>query len=185
MALAAIVKASAGKGGAPVTTVSGRTSWGKAVLDSLGGSVQSGADMIRPLSVSSSNIAPVEMGAVSTRIIVRGAYNADATGGSHAGKVRVYAVFGEPVVTSGAHAWSDALPNRVVRITGSTTPITLTIDTTNDVRDTTYKYTDPVVINSTELIDALGASYILVLLETQSDVSGGSTPEAFVEVGVL
>jgi len=184
MALAAIVKGSAGTSGAPVTTVSGKTAWGIAVLDSKAGTVQSAADMIRPLSVASSNIAPIELGPVSSRIIVRGAYNVAATGGTHAGQVRFYAVYGKPVLTSGVYAWSDDLPNRCVRIDGSTTPITLTVDLTNDVRDATYKYTAPVVIDSSELIDALGADYILVLLETQADITGG-TPAAFVEVGVL
>jgi len=192
MALAAIVNMGGRLNSVqPVATVSARASWGITIVDAKGGTVQSASDLIRPLSVTSSNIAPIKLSRNSTRILIRGRYNQDASGGTHAGKVRIFGIYGEPSVASGVVSWSETAAGdgtnevpQVIRVDQATSDITLTVDLTNDVRVGNFKYTAPFAVDSSILVDALGCDYIMGLLATQSDLTGG-TPAAAVQIGVL
>jgi len=173
--------------GTPVTTVSGRMMFGTGVvIVSCLASAQSASELLRPLSVTSSNIARLMFTGHVTRFMLRGRYNADATTAGHAGIVRVYAYF----LNGTGKTESDVLPDdgtvRIMRLDATSgTGYTLSADPSTDFRDTTYRYTKPMEIGGSTLIDACGASGLIVLLETAATLSGGSSPAVAVEVGVL
>lgn len=172
-------------GPAPVVTVSAKGAWRAAVLDATAGSQTSG-QLARPLSVTSSNIVPIRLGQNVTRIMVRGAYNADATAGSHA-SVQVYGVYGDPSTDSSTEVWTDTgtgntvTTPRIVRLdqTNGATALQMAIGT--DVRDGSWAYTLPMEVAGSPMIDTLGASWVLVLVQTAAAPTGG-TPAAFIEV---
>ncbi len=167
--------------GQTVVAASARGTWAVAVVDAKG-TAQSATELKTPLSVTSSNIRPIVLGPTGSCVVIRGRYNVDATGGTHAGIIRVYAVYGEPSSTG---TWASG--TRFVRIdgAGASSQYTLTVDRTNDVRDGTYCYTEPVTVSGSSIIDARGAHAVLVLTQTASDVSGGSSSFADVEVMVV
>lgn len=173
---------------ASVVTVSAKGGWRTALLDSKGGTVQTAGQLIRPLSTTGSNVVPLRLGSKVTRIMVRGAYNADCTSINHAGKVWVYGVYGDPTVTAGVPAWTDTgtgttvVTPRVIRLDLASTSQSLTAVSSTDYGDASWKYTAPLTVDGSPMIDTLGCQYVMVLLETQSDVSGGTTAAAFVEV---
>lgn len=186
MALNAPIRANHPKGaGSSVVLAHGKTRWMTAIVSSKA-SAQSATDLIYPLQVTSSNITPIILGPDSGLVMIRGAYNRDATGGTHAGIIRAFAMFAAPTQASDG-TWSWATTDHFARLDegGLSTGVTLTVDRTNDIRDASYRYTAPITVASSKVIDALGAEAILVLLDTASDVSGGTTSAAFVQVAVM
>lgn len=172
-------------GPSPVVTVSGKGAWRTAVLNATA-TAQTSGQLQRPLSVTSSNIVPIKLEQNCTRIMVRGVYNADATGGTHAA-VAVYGVYGDPLLDSGTAVWDDsatsatAVTPRVVRLDQANGFTTLQMDVGADIEDGVSAYTLPMEVAGSPMIDCLGASWVIVLVQTAAAPTGG-TPAARIEV---
>lgn len=152
---------------------SAKGDWADAIAN-IEATAQSAAELVRPLSTSSTNVVPVKIGDSCTRILLRAKY---PTGSAITTSpvVRVFALYGDPT-SAGVFADDGTVKFLRLDATGGTTAgITITLDTTNDLKDSTYQYSSPW---SLDLLDARGAKWILVLLETAAVHAGaGGTIE--------
>lgn len=156
--------------GALCVSASARGTWQTAILDTSNtATAQSAAELLRPLSVTSSNIAPIRVGAGVSRVVVRARYFEDDVNGTHAGIIRLYAVYGEP--TSGSKQFADDGTIEVMRLDAdSGAGLSLLRSSTLNIRTgELWRYTAPVTVSSSRLIDLHGAWYLLALLETKAD----------------
>lgn len=184
MALATVVKANtAGNGSGSVTTTSRKGTWVTAISNAKGTAMTS-TERLTPLSITANYIVPIAVGADVSTILIRGKYNRDATGGTHTGIVRVFAIYGNPDDTP-AFANDDTVKFHRIDADNDSAGLTLSIDTTNNLRDSAWKYTAPASIAFAQTANLMGAWHLLVILETASDVSGGTTSAATVEVLLL
>lgn len=185
MALAAAARINSLVGGGALSVpVSAKGTFATAILNSRS-TAQTGAELLAPMSVTSSNIVPVKIGPGVSRFEVRGRYPIEASGGTHAGVVRLYAIYDEP--TGGAWPNDGTVNFRRLDANNNSAGLTLAVDRTNNVRDAAYfytapaSYTSPIDGTTSTLIDAMGGWYLLPLLETAADHAtlDGSSVQVF------
>lgn len=135
--------------------------------------------LVRPLSSTTSSVIAFKFGGPCTSFMLRGRYPQASTLTTNP-VVRVYGVY--PTADLGLApitAFADDGTNHVMRLDNadaSNTGVTVTMDNTNDLRDTTYRYTDPVTnaMTSGFTFDARGASWGLALTNTAAVISAGT-----------
>lgn len=163
----------------PVVTGSGKGGWATCIASALA-TANSAGELLQPLSITNSNNVPVKLGPGVTRVAVRARYNTGVTVVGTSPVVRLFAVYADP--SSGAFANDGTV--KFVRIDAqSGAGVTLTCDTTNDVRDATYKYSALVTFSGLTAVDMLGGWYLIAVLETAAVLTGGTS--AHVEVMAL
>jgi hypothetical protein len=160
----------------PVVAVSAKGTWATVIADAKA-SANSAAELLQPLSITSNNIQPILLGLTSTSVLIRAKYATAITAMTTNPAVRIFAAYGTAVNDAGSFV-NDG-PVRLVRLdaaAGGTTGRTITLDGTNDIRDSVSKYSAPLVVTSpfSAVGDLAGAQYLIVVLETAAAISAGS-----------
>lgn len=177
MAIASLVRAG-------VSWLSGRTAPGSSrilapwqtIHENFESSAASAAELIRPLSVTSSDVHAVTVPEGASRMMVRARWTA-AGAVTTSPVVRVYGVYG----TLNSSDWfADDGTAQIVRLDRNTTGaggVTITLDATNDLRDTTYSYSANAIHSDTgePWMDCKGAPYAFVLCSTAGNVAGAQS----------
>lgn len=174
MALGTIQKINAPAVGLlPVSLGAAKGVWSTAITSVASGRALSGANLLNPAGASDTYHQPIRIGPHSKHIQVRGKYTTSGpTAGDDCGVVRVYAYYtGGDDVTDLAGYPCVRLDNSVAGSAG----ITVTADLTNDTRNGTHSFTQPIIVGGSQMIDVRGADYVVVGLETASDL-GTSVP---------
>lgn len=146
--------------------------WAVAHAD-LTATAESAGVLLRPLTTASANVVPIEVpqGAVRVRLVPRYPQASTITTNPY---VRLFGVYG----ALNASGWFD--DDGTVNFVRLDNPTGLgvlgTMDSTNDVRDTTYKYgvSIPSPTDGLPYIDCQGARYIFVLVEQAASISAGT-----------
>lgn len=150
--------------------------------DDVEASASSAAELIRPLSVTSANVHAVKVPPGATRVMVRVRWTA-AGAVTTSPIIRGYGVFGtinSPTATTLPNWFADDGTVTVVRIDRNATGaggVTVTLDATNDLRDTTYSYSANAIHtdDGTPWFDCKGAPYVFFLCSTAGNVAGAQT----------
>lgn len=143
------------------------------IHDDLEATAASAAELIRPLSVTSTNVHAIVVPPGAKHVMLRARWTA-AGAVTTSPILRVYGVYG----TANASGWfADDGTVQTIRLDRYTTGaggVTLTLDATNDLRDATYSYSAPLIHADTALpyLDCLGASYVFALTSTAGNVAG-------------
>ena len=147
------------------------------IHDDLEATASSATILNRPLSNTDSSSRPVKVSDAGGKWLVRAKYAQASAPSSPV--VRLYAIFGEPSADGTFADDGTVTFMRLDNKDSGATGITVTVDSTNDLRDSTYRYTDPRGVDADFApSDALGAAYILALVETAAgSVSGAVTLE--------
>lgn len=137
------------------------------------------AVLIRPLSETSANVHAVKVPAGATRVMVRARW-AVAGAVTTSPIIRAYGVYGA-INSSGWFADDGTV--HLVRIDRNATGaggVTVTVDATNDLRDTTYSYSANAIHtdDGTPWFDCKGAQYVFVLVSTAGNVVGAMDLQA-------
>ena len=149
--------------GTPSVPISARGTWID-VHDSLTDTAATPTVLARPFTYSSTYVRPLVCKGF-TRFFARAYYSQGASAITVHPKVRFYGVYGEPTAP-GVYPDDDTVQYIRLDDTSSWTAagMTLTIDPTNDNRQTTYRYTNLGL--SGVSVDAQGCWSILPLVET-------------------
>jgi len=158
------VQANPASNGGSVVIASAKGSWNVCHLNA-SATAQTGAELIQPGNVSSSNIVPIELGESVTRGLFRCRYGA-AGAVTTSPVIRIFAAYG-PKLIPGTTIPNDGTLRFVILARAQT----LTCVAATDVRDATYSYSDPLSLAGTDL---LGASYLLVFVETAASITGAT-----------
>jgi hypothetical protein len=151
----------------------------KTIHDDAEAAASSAAELIRPLSVTSANVHALAVPPGATRVMVRVRW-AVAGAVTTSPVVRVYGVYGE----RNASDWfPDDGTVQLIRLDRDLTGaggVTVTLDATNDLRDTTYSYSNPAIHTDTGLpyMDCKGAGHVFVLVSTAANVAGAASIQA-------
>jgi hypothetical protein len=157
-------------GGAGVTHPGSTfTDW-QTIHNDLTATAETGAVLLRPLTYAGTNVAPGKMPPGATRFLLRGRYPQASTL-TTSPVVRLYGVWGTPTAAGVFADDGTVLAMRLDNVDANAAGVTVTIGTTADLRDTTYRYTDVIDLTG---FDAKGAWYILALTETAGVISAGS-----------
>lgn len=133
------------------------------------------------ISEGSSSVIPLRISGAGTRVLIRARYATGATV-TTSPVVKVWVVDSDPTITRNAAgtitsvAWATDGTVQYMRIDNqdnSAAGITVTLDSTNDQTDATYKYSDPVSLTG---LDLQGGSWLLVTVATQANVNSGTVP---------
>lgn len=155
-----------------VVPVSAKADWQVVHLDAEA-TAQTSAELIRPGSVSSSNVIPVTVGERASRVLVRAKYSA-AGAVTTSPIVRVIGCYG-PKLFTGTSIPDDGTVRYVILASAQT----LTLTAASDVRDTTWSYSPVLSPTSGQIgIDLAGADYVMVFVETAGNVVGSISIEA-------
>jgi len=153
---------------------------------SVAGTVNSAAEILRPLSITNANNVLVKLG-FGAKVFFRVKYS-QAESLSTNVVVQPIGIFTttEPTEAQGFADDGTIEFCRLDALSGAATPISLAETAATDKRDTTWRYSDWVTFTSpfTGVVgDAAGASWLLLLMTTAGVVSGAGT--ASVEVLVV
>lgn len=185
MAIGAAIKNIATRllGLTPVVTGSVQIGPWQTIHDDFEASASSAAELIRPFSVTSANVHAVRVPAGATRVMVRCRWTA-AGAVTTSPVIRAYGAYcpagGNPGTLNSSDWFDDDGTYQVVRIDRNATGaggVTVTLDATNDLRDTTYSYSANAIHtdDGTPWFDCKGASYVFVLCSTAGNVAGAQT----------
>lgn len=157
------VRSNPGTNGGPVILASAKGTWNVCHLNA-SATAQTAAELIRPGSVSSSNVVPIELGESTTRVLLRCRYGAAGTGTGPT--VRIIAAYGRGLIPATTIP-DDGTMEYAILVRAQA----LSIAPTTDVRDATYSYSDPFTLPGT---DMLGANYLLVFVEVAASITGAT-----------
>lgn len=158
-----VTSAGGSTGGREVVIISGKGGWQTAHLD-LEATANTAAELRRPGSVTSNNVAIVELGA-ATRVLYRVKYDASATV-TTSPVIRIIGAWGSISQSAGV------LPDDgTVRYAAIATAQTITLNASTDQRDATNAYS---AFHSAAGTDMLGANYAIALVETAANTSTGA-----------
>lgn len=130
----------------------------------------SGITGVRPLSVTSTDIIPIQVPVGATRVLFRARYANGATV-TTSPIIVVYGVWGELDGGAFTEGNDQVQCARLDNQDNSAAGITVTLDGTNDVDDATYQYSD--IVPSLTGLDLLGASYVFAYPTTVANVNSG------------
>jgi hypothetical protein len=168
----AVRKAGPGSSVTQFAPVSVKGDWQAVHLDAEA-TAQTSAELIRPGSVSSSNVIPIEIGDRVTRVLIRAKYSA-AGAVTTSPVVRVIGAYGKGLIPD-----STIPDDGTVRFVILASAQTITLTAATDVRDTSWSYSPVLSPTSGQLgIDLAGANYLLVFVETAGNVVGSISLEA-------
>lgn len=132
---------------------------------------QSAGEILRPLSATASTIVWLRVHPSVTRVLMRLRYDTGATY-TTAPVVRLFGVFFPDAIQANAFADDGTVHvMRIDNVDSGAAGITIAGDATNDIRDTTYKYTDPTTFDG---YDLRGASHVAAFIETAANISTGT-----------
>lgn len=146
-----------------VVLVSAHGAWDIAHL-SASATPQTAAELIRPFSVVSTNVVPIRCHQMS-RVLLRCRYSAAGVV-TTAPIIRIIACYGE-LAEAAATIADDGTVRSVLLASAQPLPCA----PTTDMRDATYSYSVPL---SLSLTDVLGANFLLVFVETASNITGAA-----------
>lgn len=126
--------------------------------------------LLRPQSAVSTYITPVVLGGNCTRFLVRARYTDSATITTNP-VVRIYGGYYD-VREAGLVDDGTKHCLRLDNVDSDATGLTVTMDEDDDLRDTTYAYSD--CVPDLDGIDAKGAWFIWALIETAGNVGTGT-----------
>lgn len=160
----------------PVVSGSAQCGPWLAIHDNFEAAAASAAELIRPLSVTAAEVHAVKVPPGATRVMIRARWTA-AGAVTTSPVIRAYGVYGEK---NSSDWFADDGTAHVVRIDRNATGaggVTVTLDATNDLRDSTYSYSANAIHtdDGTPWFDCKGANYIFVLCSTAGNVAGAQT----------
>ena len=170
---ASVLRASVGSGASAIVLPgSGRSSWHTIHTD-LTAAAESASILLRPLTfANTTNVRIIEVPEGVTRFFARGQYPQASTLTTNP-VVRFYGIDGPDLATTntllddGSYQWL-----RLDNADSGSAGLTISLDTTNDGRDTTYKYTD--CVPDLTGIDLQGCRWLLALGSTAAVISAGA-----------
>lgn len=147
--------------------------WVTAIVDA-SASAQTATELLRPLSVTSSNINVVRLSDAATRVQLRLSYPTTVTAVATQPVVRVFGVDGPDAALNSSFNFDETNASltalRLDNVDTAGTGLTLTIGlVANDLRVNDTLFSDP---NSLTPIDTLGFKWLLVLLNTAASKTG-------------
>lgn len=172
-----IARSSAGTSGA--TLVIPTTSYGMWTTchSNLSATADSAANLLNPTASGiSTSVVPIIVGQAVSKALFRVRYPTAATI-TTSPIVRLYGAHcseeqAKAIETAGALDDTGlAPPIRLDNIDSGAAGVTLTLDSTNDIRDGTYKYSDPISLTA---MDLLGSKIIWALASTAANISTGT-----------
>jgi len=140
------------------------------------------SELLNPGSSTKTVSQVVRIGPEARRVIIRARYETAITAATTSPVVRVFGIYAtdaQLVAASGTTFPTDGsvrfkrLDNNSATASGIT--VTLTPATPGDLRDGTYKYSNPIQVSSSEFIDLANANALLVLVETAAASLTGGT----------
>lgn len=160
------------KGNTPTVICSAQSGPWVTIHDDLEATAATSEELIRPLSVMSANVHAVRLPPSAKHVMLRARWTA-AGAVTTSPVLRVYGVFGS---ANDAGWFDDDGTVHVIRLDryGNSSGQTLTLDAANDLRDTKYSYSAPLLHADTALpyLNCLGSSYVFALVQTAANVAG-------------
>jgi len=147
-----------------VSLASARGSW-VTVHANASATAQTAAELIRPGSVSSSNVVPIKLGPGVTRALFRCRYGAAGTV-TTSPTIRIFAAYGKDLIPSTTIPDDGTLRFVILASAQAVSCVAAT-----DVRDTTCSYSVPLSLSGTDL---LGADYLIVFVEVAASITGAT-----------
>lgn len=149
------------------------------IHDDAEASAASAAELIRPLSVTSSNVHALKVPPGATRVMIRARWSV-AGAVTTSPVIRAYGVAGAINASDWFEDDGTVSPVRIDRNATGAGGVTVTLDATNDLRDTNYSYSANAIHadDGTPWFDCKGSNYVFVLVATAGNVVGSITLQA-------
>jgi hypothetical protein len=148
-------------------------------------------ELLNPLSSTKTVSQVVKVGNEGRRGIFRARYETAISASGTSSVIRLFGIYATDAQLDAASlATSTTFPTdgtvKVKRLDSSTSTaagitVALVPGASGDLRDSTYKYSNPITLNSSEFIDLCNCDAVLVLVETAAIVTNG-TPIVEIEM---
>jgi hypothetical protein len=140
-------------------------------------SAESAGNLLNPTSATvNANVVPIKVGNAVSKVVLRVRYDQGATV-TTSPVVRFYGAYCSDAVAHTIES-TGVIPTtgtcefvRLDNADSGAAGVTLTLDATNDLRDSTYKYSDPISLTP---MDLLGCRYLVALVSTAANTSTGA-----------